>query len=59
MGPKIEKMAARAVMAAMRGEGLHGSEAELIHLLKHVGHALKEAADKFLDGPDDNEKNRR
>ena len=60
MGPKIEKMAARAVMAVMRGEGLHGSEmAELIHLLKHVGHALKEAADKFLDGPDDNEKNRR
>jgi hypothetical protein len=32
--------------------------AELIHLLKHVGHAVHEAVDKFLDGPDD-EKNRR
>jgi phage gpG-like protein len=60
MEPKIEKMAARAVMAVMRGEGLHGSEmAELIHLLKHVGHALKEAAETILDGPDENEKNRR
>jgi hypothetical protein len=55
----IHKMAARAVMAVMRGEGLHSSElGELLHVLKHVGHALKEAADTLLE-PDDNEKNRR
>jgi phage gpG-like protein len=55
MEDKIHKMAARAVMAVMMGKGLHGSEmAELIHLLKHVGHALKEAAATVLDGPDDN-----
>jgi hypothetical protein len=44
----------------MRGQGLHGTEmAELIHLLRHVGHALKEAADTILDGPDDKKRNRR
>lgn len=59
MEDKIHKMAARAVMAVMLGKGLHGSEmAELIHLLKHVGHALKEAADTVLDGPDDDGKRR-
>jgi hypothetical protein len=42
-------------MAVLAGRGLHSSElGELIHLLKHVGHALKEAADTVLDGPDDN-----
>jgi phage gpG-like protein len=60
MEDKIHKMAARAVMAVMLGKGLHGSEmAELIHLLKHVGHAVGEAMDKFLDGPDDQENRRR
>jgi phage gpG-like protein len=61
MEPAIHAMAARAVMAVMLGKGLHGSEmAELIHLLKHVGHAVKEAADKFLDGPEeDNGRKRR
>jgi hypothetical protein len=55
----IYKMATKAVHAVMRGEGLHSSElGELIHLLKHAGHALKEAADTLLE-PDDNEKNRR
>jgi phage gpG-like protein len=54
MGPQIEKMAGRAVMAVIAGRGLHSSElGELIHLLKHVGHALKEAADTIVDGPDD------
>jgi phage gpG-like protein len=54
MEPKIHAMAARAVMAVMAGRGLHSSEfGELIHLLRHVGHAVKEAADTILDGPDD------
>jgi hypothetical protein len=54
MEEKIHKMAARAVVAVMLGKGLHGSEmGELIHLLRHVGHAVKEAADKFLDGPEE------
>ena len=60
MEPKIYKMAERAVVAVMLGKGLASAEMrELIHLLRHVGHAVKEAADKVLDGPDDNEKNRR
>jgi phage gpG-like protein len=55
----IHKMAVKAVRAVMRGEGLHSSElGELLHVLKHVGPALKEAADTLLE-PDDNEKNRR
>ena len=54
MGPEIEKMAARAVRAVIGGRGLHSSEMmELLHLLKHVGHAVKEATDKVLDGPED------
>jgi phage gpG-like protein len=60
MEEKIHKMAARAVMAVMLGKGLHGSEmAELIHFLRHAGHALKEAADTILDGPDDKAKRNR
>jgi hypothetical protein len=52
-------MAAKAVRAVMRGQGLHGSEMlELLHVLKHVGHAVGEAVDKFLDGPDDKENRR-
>jgi phage gpG-like protein len=43
MEPKIYKMAERAVVAVMLGKGLHGSEmAELIHLLKHAAHHVKE-----------------
>jgi phage gpG-like protein len=53
MEPKIYKMAKRAVVAVMLGKGLASAEMrELIHLLRHVGHAVKEAADKVLDGPD-------
>jgi phage gpG-like protein len=60
MEDKIHKMATKAVVAVMLGKGLHGSEmAELIHLLKHVGHAVGEAVDKFLDGPEDNNGKRR
>ena len=40
--PKIQKMAAKAVRAVMAGQGLHSAEMrELIHLLKHIGHAAK------------------
>jgi hypothetical protein len=43
MEPKIYKMAERAVVAVMLGKGLYGSEmAELIHLLKHAAHHVKE-----------------
>jgi hypothetical protein len=55
MGPEIEKMAGRAVMAVMLGKGLHGSEMmELLHLLKHVGHAVNEAVNKALEPDDEN-----
>ena len=57
MEDKIHKMAVRAVMAVIRGEGLHGSEmGELLHFLHalhHAGHVAGEAMDKVLDGPDD------
>lgn len=40
--------------------GLHGSEmAELLHLLRHVGHELKEAAEKLLEPDDENKDQRR
>lgn len=56
---KIHAMAVRAVVAIMGGKGLHATEiSELIHLLKHVGHAVKETVDKALEGPED-EKGRR
>ena len=49
MEGEIHKMAARAVMAVIAGKGLHSSEmGELLHLLRHVGHAVKEAADYAL-----------
>jgi phage gpG-like protein len=55
MEPLIHAMAAKAVMAVMAGRGLHSSElGELIHLLRHAGHALKEAADTLLEPDDDN-----
>jgi phage gpG-like protein len=57
---EIHRMAAKAVHAVMLGKGLHSSEmAELLHLLhtiRHVGHAVGEAVDKALDGPDDENK---
>jgi phage gpG-like protein len=56
----IHKMASKAVHAVLRGEGLHSSEMlELLHLLKHVGHAVGEAMDKILDGPKDEDDNGR
>ena len=60
MGPQIEKMAAKAVMAVVMGKGLHSSEmGELLHLLRHVGHAVKEAFDTFVEGPEENNGRRR
>jgi hypothetical protein len=60
MGETIHKMAARAVMAVILGRGLHSSEMlELLHLLKHVGHAVKEAAETFVEGPEDDNRSKR
>jgi phage gpG-like protein len=54
MEPLIHAMAAKAVMAVLAGRGLNSAElGELIHLLRHVGHAVGEAMDTVLDGPDD------
>jgi hypothetical protein len=50
MEEKIHKMAARAVMAVLAGRGLHGSEmAELLHILKHVYHEVKETIKDALE----------
>jgi phage gpG-like protein len=58
MEEKIHKMAARAVVACIAGRGLHSSEmAELLHLLKHVAHHVKEDVKEMM--PDDENKDRR
>jgi phage gpG-like protein len=53
MGPEIEKLAARAVRAVMLGKGLNSSEMRefmhALHIIRHVGHAVKEATDKALE----------
>jgi hypothetical protein len=60
MEGQIHKMAAKAVHSVLRGEGLHSAEMrELIHLLRHVGHELKEMADDLLEGPNDGNKGKR
>jgi len=57
MEHKVHAMAARAVISVMAGKGLHGSEmAELIHLLKHAAHEVKETAKEVFS---DDEKGRR
>lgn len=54
MEPLIHAMAAKATMAVLAGRGLHSAEMrELLHLLRHVGHAAKEAAETFVEGPED------
>ena len=59
MEKKIHKMAARAVVAVLRGESLHGSEMmELLHLLKHVAHEVKETVKDALEPDDENGKRR-
>ena len=55
MEDKIHTMAARAVRSVLGGSGLHSSEmAELLHVLKHVGHELKETVKELLE-PDEDE----
>ena len=59
MEGEIHKMAARAVMAVIAGRGLHSSEmGELLHLLKHIGHHVKEAVDYALETPEERERRR-
>jgi phage gpG-like protein len=54
MEPKIYKMAERAVVAVMLGRGLYGSEmAELIHLLKHAAHHVKEDVKEMMPKDED------
>jgi phage gpG-like protein len=58
MEDKIHKMAGRAVMAVLAGRGLHTSElSELIHLLRHVAHEVKQTA-KEIFSDDEGEKRR-
>ncbi len=54
MEEKIQRMAARAVVAVLEGRGLHSSAmAELIHLLGHTFHKVKEdLIDPLLFGDD-------
>jgi hypothetical protein len=63
MEPKIHALFKRAVIAVIAGKGLHSSEmAELLHFLhvvKHIGHEVNEAAQTIVDGPEGEEKNRR
>jgi phage gpG-like protein len=60
MEEKIHKMAARAVMAVMAGRGLYGSEmAELLHLLKHLAHQVREDIQELLPEDDEEERRRR
>jgi hypothetical protein len=57
MEEKIHKMALRSVIAVLEGRGLHSSElGELIHLLKHAAHAVKETAEEIFS---DDEKDKR
>jgi phage gpG-like protein len=56
MEDKIHKMAARAVMAVMLGQGLHSVEMrELLHLLHRAAHHVKEDIEEML--PKDEDKN--
>jgi hypothetical protein len=59
MEPKIHIMAAKAVHAVMRGEGLHGSAMlELLHVLKHVAHEVGKTLKEALE-PEDERGHRR
>jgi phage gpG-like protein len=58
MEPKIYKMAERAVVAVMLGKGLASAEMrELIHLLRHAAHAMKETAEEIFSD-DEKDKHR-
>jgi Bacteriophage HK97-gp10, putative tail-component len=57
---RIYDMAARAVVAVLEGRGLHSSEFfELLHLLREVGHELKETGAALVGQGDENKENRR
>jgi hypothetical protein len=57
MEERIHKMAARAVAAMLAGHGLHSSElGELLHLLKHTFHKVKEDVEEMLV-PEDEQNN--
>jgi hypothetical protein len=58
MEDNIHKMAARAVMSVLGGGGCTPQMAELLHILKHVGHELKESAKDIL-GTNEDENGRR
>ena len=58
MEPKIYKMAERAVVAVMLGKGLASAEMrELLHLLKHAAHHVKEDVEEMMP-KDENENNK-
>lgn len=53
----IHKLVGRSVQAVLAGKGLHGSEmAELIHLLRHVAHEVKEATKEFFEEEKDEDR---
>jgi phage gpG-like protein len=59
MGDKIHRMAARAVMAVMLGQGLHSVEMrELLHFLKHAAHRFKEDVEGMMPEDEDENKGR-
>jgi hypothetical protein len=51
---KIHRMAAKAAVAVLEGQGLNSAAmGELIHLLKHTFHHVKEQVEDMFDEPDD------
>lgn len=55
MEERIHKMAERSVIAVLEGRGLHSAEMrELLHLLRHAYHHVKEAIETFTDEDDAN-----
>jgi len=63
MEPKIHAMAARAAIAVLEGRSLHSSSEfkellEILHLLKHVAHDVKETISEALEPEDEKGKRR-
>jgi hypothetical protein len=57
--PAIVKMAGKVARATIAPGGLHGSELmELLHILKHVGHELKETFEEAVETKDEKGKRR-
>ncbi len=60
MEPEIHAMAAKAAVAVMMGEGLHSAEMrELLHLLKHVAHEVKETVTEMTKDDTEGQRRRR